>query len=141
KLTVDGKECDYLFYECLVPATEFETGPGFLLPVQDRKAILSDLLDKYGFNAKEKADFLEFWLEYLDADTAYLMIPQTQEMVDKVMPLDLSIPADTVYRIWFGFAPVCEDASQISVLPEALIRPIIREGFTVVEWGGAIITP
>ncbi len=141
KLAVDGLGYDYLFYECLVPATEFETGPGFLLPVHDRKEILSDILDKYGFNAKEKADFLEFWLEYLDADTPYLMIPQSQEMVDKAIPLDLSIPADTVYRIWFGFAPVYQDASKIPALSEASIRPIIREGFTVVEWGGAIITP
>jgi hypothetical protein len=141
KLTIDGSEYDYLFYECLVPATEFETGAGFLLPVYEREAILSDILDKYGFNAKEKADFLEFWLEYLDADTAYLMIPQSQEMVDKALPLNLSTPADTVYRIWFGFEPVNSDALQLPVLPEALIRPIIREGFTVVEWGGAVITP
>ncbi len=56
------------------------------------------------------------------------------------MPLLLSIPADTVYRIWFGFKPVNSDALQLPVLPEDFIRPIIREGFTVVEWGGAVIT-
>lgn len=50
------------------------------------------------------------------------------------MPLTFSVKPDSIYRIWFGFAEYSGD----EIMPPE-IMPIIRKGFTVVEWGGAVL--
>lgn len=50
------------------------------------------------------------------------------------MPLTFSVKPDSIYRIWFGFSEYSGD----EITPPE-ITPIIRKGFTVIEWGGAVL--
>lgn len=62
------------------------------------------------------------------------MYPMLTDSVDAAMPVSFSVNPDSIARIWFGFAH--HDESEIKK-PE--ITPIERKGFTVVEWGGAVL--
>lgn len=62
------------------------------------------------------------------------MYPILTDGVDAAMPVSFSVNPDSITRIWFGFAH--HNGSEIKK-PE--ITPIERKGFTVVEWGGAVL--
>ena len=49
------------------------------------------------------------------------------------MPLTFSVKPDSIYRIWFGFAEYSGD----EIMPPE-ITPIVRKGFTVIEWANAV---
>lgn len=92
------------------------------------------ILKKYKFNEQEINDFVEYWREYLDEGTDYVMYPAETEVVDEAMPIETSAEIDSRYRIWFGFSRDIPDDVR-----EPEITPIVRNGFTFVEWGGAVI--
>ena len=109
----------------------FQTEEGFLVPAGKRDEVFRRVLADYGFNEQETADFIEYWSDYLKGGTDYLMYPM---LTDAAMPVSFSVNPDSITRIWFGFAH--HDESEIKK-PE--ITPIERKGFTVVEWGGAVL--
>ena len=131
--TADGSRYEYLFYESFVEKTEFQQEEGFLIKAEERKARLEEILECYGYSPKEIQDFTEYWQEALKPELDYVMYPMETEKVNEVMPIDFSEEPDSLYRIWFGFVP---DRGEAVKEPE--VTPILREGFTVVEWGGAI---
>ncbi|MCL2159075.1 MAG: hypothetical protein FWH48_06690 [Oscillospiraceae bacterium] len=134
-----GEAHGYLFYESIADTFTFNKTKGFALrgavTEKERARDFRDILKLYGFNEAEICDFIEYWGSRLDLDKAYHMYPQT-EKIDEAMPLVIAPTPDTVYRIWFGFAPASED----DLPPECPeIVPIVREGFTVIEWGGYVL--
>lgn len=129
-----GNSYGYLFYEALVKKKAFQTEEGFLIPADNRDETFRRILTAYGFNEQETADFIEYWSDYLKGVTDYLMYPMLTDGVDAAMPVSFSVNPDSITRIWFGFAHY--DGSEIKK-PE--ITPIERKGFTVVEWGGAVL--
>jgi hypothetical protein len=62
------------------------------------------------------------------------MYPILTDVVDEAMPVSFSVEPDSIYRIWFGFAKY--DGGEVT---EPEVNPVIRNGFTVVEWGGAVL--
>ena len=129
-----GNSYGYLFYEALVKKKAFQTEEGFLIPADNRDETFRRILTAYGFNEQETADFIEYWSDYLKGGTDYLMYPMLTDGVDAAMPVSFSVKPDSITRIWFGFALYGGGGIKN---PE--ITPIERKGFTVVEWGGAIL--
>lgn len=130
----DKNSYGYLFYEALVKRKAFSTEEGFIIPSNKRAEAFREILTSYGFNEQETADFIEYWADYLKDGTDYVMHPMLTEGVDNAMPLTFSVKPDSIYRIWFGFAEYSGD----EIMPPE-ITPIVRKGFTVVEWGGAVL--
>ena len=128
-----SEEYDFLFYESRSKARWFQTETGFVLTPDNREAQMEEILDLYGFNEKEKADFIEFWQEKLDADKTYVAYPQGTECLEQVMPLEFSVEPDHLFRLWFGF----KECSEAPKLPA--VEQIERGAFTVVEWGGYLL--
>lgn len=135
KLTdATGNSYGYLFYEALVKKNAFQTEEGFLIPADDRDETFRRILAAYGFNEQETADFIEYWSDHLKDGTDHLMYPLLTDGVDTAMPVSFSVKPDSMTRIWFGFAVY--NGEEIKT-PK--ITPIVRKGFTVVEWGGAVL--
>ena len=132
--TADGEKQGYLFYESNTLASFFQTDEGFVVRADEREEIYRRVLESYGFNEQEILDFIEYWSVYLEAGADYVMYPILTDVVDEAMPVSFSVEPDSIYRIWFGFARY--DGGAIT---EPEIDPIIRNGFTVVEWGGAVL--
>lgn len=132
-LLVDEKKYGFLFYESIASPSDFQTKKGFLVKAENRAEQFEKILDAYGFNQTEKADFIAYWTQRLDPDRDYAMYPQTTERVNALMPIHVSQPPNHVFRLWFGFRATDEQ-------PEApAIVPFERGGFTVIEWGGAVL--
>ena len=132
--TADGEKQGYLFYESNTMASFFQTKEGFVVMADEREETYRLVLENYGFNEQEIQDFIEYWSVYLEEGEDYVMYPILTDVVDEAMPVDFSVEPDSIYRIWFGFARY--DGGEIT---EPEIEPIIRSGFTVVEWGGAVL--
>ncbi len=131
---INGNSYGYLFYEALVKKKAFQTEEGFLVPADKRDETFRRILTSYGFNEQETADFIEYWSDYLKDGADYLMYPMLTDGVDAAMPISFSVRPDSIYRIWFGFA--FYDGGEIKT---PAVTPIVRDGFTVIEWGGAVL--
>jgi len=141
---IDGSingEGDYLFYEAIVPDEGFQKNYGFLIKSDNIVKDIENVLEMYGFNEKEKCDFLEYWIEKLEKDTSYIFYPQQNKEVDLVMPIVLSKEPDNIFRLWFYIEPLSEENAKD--LNNKIIKPdniekIKREGFYLIEWGGIL---
>ncbi len=51
--------------------------------------------------------------------------------VDAKVGLDIHPAPDSVFRLWFAISPADAPVS----LPEPEVAPMVRQGFTAVEWG------
>lgn len=112
---------------------EFIADSGFLISDKNKAIELDNLLVRYGFNELERMEFLEYWTKKLEGSEYYFASLLPQRELDKVAPLKITPTPDNVYRLFFNFYPVAKDFK----FAEPFVRPLKREGFTVVEWGGS----
>ena len=129
------KSYDYLFWE----------GLGLEYPIQDKGFVVeqsqlenffNDKLVKLGLNAKESADFKEYWLGRL-TDKPYYKISFVRKFeFDQIAPLTVSDNPDTVIRVMMTASAL--DAFE-EMEPQIFDRTPARNGFVVAEWGGALL--
>lgn len=120
----------FLFYEAdIVP--DYQTEEGWAVALEDLAGWMEDILPRYGLNETEVADFVDYWTEHLPPFPYYLFYPQDQAICDRLVPLSVDPAPDSVLRIWFHVV----GAYAAFDLPEPVIAPFERRGFTVTEWG------
>ncbi|MCR5032767.1 MAG: hypothetical protein K6A92_07890, partial [Lachnospiraceae bacterium] len=109
---------------------------GFYLPAESRDQAMLSVLSAYGLTPSEALEFVEYWDEYLEKDVDYHMYPQLNAICDEAMPITITPAPDSILRIWMLFEEdLGEEASPVK---EPDVQPFIRDGFTVVEWGGMV---
>jgi hypothetical protein len=130
----DGRVYPYLFWE----------GRGGLYVSPNRYWVvkqssvhdfLVSTLARLGLNTKETADFLEFWKPRMQSATYYKIGFYGTNVMNQLAPLSLSETPDTLIRILMDYQPL---EAPIKANPPILPKTPIREGFTVVEWGGVL---
>jgi len=129
----DGQTYPYLFWEGHKKGG-FSPDRGFSVKRDDLEQFLNESLDKLGLTAREKSDFIEFWLvRMLENPEPYFYISflGTADF-NKVAPLEITPAPDTLIRIFMYYNPV----SKPFMVAEQNLTSIPRNGFTVVEWGG-----
>lgn len=134
QLLWNGKTFNSLYWEGY--GHEYPTAnKGFVVKQSDLVSTLNQHLDKLGLNAKEKQDFLDFWLPKLP-NSPYLRLTwfMTPEM-NKLAPLSVSPKPDTTIRIFLDYEALDKP---ITIKPQQLYSPK-RIGFTLVEWGGLLL--
>ncbi len=133
----DGLEYTYLFYEADVRDELFETEKGFAVPAEKREAVYERVLTAYGLNQQEIADFIEYWSDRLEEGVDYMMYPQAEALVDRLMPMEIAPAPDHLLRLWFVFEEATgndlEDTMELTEIP-----PADRSGYYGIEWGGAV---
>ncbi len=123
---------EYLFWEAEL---DVKTDPneGFCVKGIDTKEFLEEKLTHMGLNAKERADFMEFWVPVL-AKNNYNLITFAEEEYTEKAKLDIEPTPDTIIRIFMVYTPL---EAPVEVKEQELM-PHTRSGFTVVEWGGKV---
>ncbi|MFA5030838.1 MAG: hypothetical protein WC495_04575 [Patescibacteria group bacterium] len=113
-----------------------EATTGWIVTRENLNAFLNEKLDEVGLNEKEKNDMMSFWIpEMLKKDVPYYRISFFQTVtMDSFIPMDITPTPDTYFRLFLDWNPLT-DISGISIQPEKL-QHFVRNGFTVVEWGG-----
>ena len=88
-----------------------------------------------GLNEREANEFIIYWLPHLEANKYNFIRFQTEEEINKNMPLDVTPKPDTVIRIMMEWKALDE---KIEVKEQKLEKKE-RNGYTMVEWGGTKI--
>lgn len=113
------------------------SGEGFVVAQENLLSTLKSQLSLQGLNQKETKDFLEFWQPRLP-HTPYVRLTwlNTADM-NELAPLTVSPRPDTTIRVFLEFEGL---SSPVRLQPQKLVSPP-RRGFTLVEWGGLLLSP
>lgn len=126
---------DYLYYEASIP-DQLITKPkkGFVVPYEERKQFLTDLVTKMGLNEKERQQFVAYWEPILPKSPYYFIGVVSEDTLWNISPVFITPKPDRFLRVTLYFQPLAEK----TVVEEPVILPFNRTGFTAVEWGGIV---
>ncbi len=113
-----------------------EPSSGWIVAAADLPDFLDRRLSEVGLTTKERADMLSYWLPRMAAEAVpfyRVAFLQTREM-NQIAPLTINPQPDSFYRLFLDYLPLV--AKPILKLSPQKLEPIVRRGFTVVEWGG-----
>ncbi len=113
---------------------------GWVVARGDIPRFLVDKLTLLGLNAKEIADFNEYWVAKLAEDNApyHKIMFLDQEEFNLMAPLRVvgeKRPDQIIRVVMYAQATARKETLPVQVLPETPSR----DGFTVVEWGGSLL--
>lgn len=128
-----GREYYCLFWEG-VSHVPYDMTEGFVVAGEETEAFLEDTLKTLGLTDKEANEFIIYWLPRMEGN-AYNLICFQQEVYTDNARLTIDPSPDTVLRVFMVYKPL---EGMIRVVPQKL-ETTERNGFTVVEWGGAEI--
>ncbi len=129
----DGKEYYCLYWEG-VTEKALDLSRGACVRGEDTAAYLEWALAEMGLTAREANEFIIYWLPQLQ-ENAYNLISFQGKAYTDAAKLNVTPAPDSVLRVYMVAKPLSEP---IDVEPQEF-EPFVREGFTVVEWGGSII--
>jgi hypothetical protein len=127
----NGKEYYCLYWEGM-QATEWDFSRGFCVKGEDTAAFLEWALAEQGLTAREANEFIIYWLPLMQ-ENPYNVISFQTEAYTSTAVLDVTPTPDSTIRIMMAYYPSDE---AVEILPQHFETPV-REGFTVVEWGGS----
>ena len=128
-----GREYYCLFWEG-VSNTAYDFSTGFVVTGEETAAFLEDALAQLGLTEKEANEFMIYWLPQMEHNAYNRIAFQTEAYTESAV-LTVTPQPDSVLRVFMAWEPL-DKFEEIE--PQAL-EPFSREGFTVVEWGGAKI--
>lgn len=132
--TKTGRKLYALYWEG-INAVDSNMNEGFIIRGEDTIKFLEEKLEVLGLNEIEAEEFVIYWLPKLESNKYNFIRFQTEEEINKNMPLEISPKPDTIIRIMMEFKGLEEP---IKVREQKIVTPE-RTGFTVVEWGGTEI--
>ena len=127
----DGNEYNYLFWEA-ESDTVYDFSQGFCVAGEDTGEFLRETLSAMGLTAKEYNEFIVYWLPLMQGNT-YNLISFQSEAYTKSAVLTVTPAPDNLLRVFMAWKPLTE---AVEIAPQTFL-PFNRDGFTVVEWGGA----
>jgi hypothetical protein len=129
--SVEGERWPYLFYELSLRGWQselFQRDEGWCLAEDGAVDAMSELLGDYGFDARERLDFVEGWEHDLPPSRhGYAVYPQTE--VEHAGGVVIR-PALPLSRLWL----LVEDGAACDVDAPG-VEPFDRAGPHAVEWG------
>ena len=115
--------------------TEYDFSQGFCVPGGDTAAFLEDALAQLGLTRREANEFIVYWLPQMERNAYNLIAFQSDTYTDHAV-LTVTPEPDSVLRVFMAWKPL---KSAID-LPAQDLPAFSRDGFTVVEWGGAQVS-
>lgn len=109
---------------------------GFIVKGEDSAKFLEEKLEILGLNEREAEEFIIYWLPKLESNKYNYIRFAEDDYIKDNMPLDINPAPDTLIRILMEFKGL-EEPIEIKEQP---LKQVVREGYTVVEWGGTEIT-
>ncbi len=129
----DGKTYTCLFWEAEGMNT-FDLTRGVCVAGADTATFLEEHLEAMGLNGRECNEFIIYWLPRMEGNPYNLITFQQDAYTDQA-GLEITPAPDSLLRVFMAWKPLDR---WIDVEPQTF-EPFTREGFTVVEWGGAEI--
>ncbi len=129
----DGNEYSYLFWEGK-SKIKYDMSKGFVVKGEDTAEFLREKLEYMGLTPKEYNEFIVYWLPQMKENPYNLITFQNGIYTDNAK-LDIKPEPDSILRVFMAFKPLAKPVT----VREQTLEPFVRQGFTVIEWGGTII--
>ena len=134
---MDEKEYDYLFWDAKsqLDVTKTDIHAGFIVNKDSLTGFFATQLTAMGLTPREQQDFITYWCPLMqDSEKSYVHFMFNEEC-NSIATLDITPTPDHIFRVYM----IWSDASEINpaTIHEQKIESFHREGFSVVEWGGA----
>lgn len=126
----DGKEYYALYWEGILN-TEWDFSKGWCVRGEDTAAFLEWALAAQGLTAREANEFIVYWLPVLQENMYNVISFQTTAYTDAAH-LHITPAPESLLRIFMAYYATEEP---VDIAPQ-IFEDFVREGFTVVEWGG-----
>jgi hypothetical protein len=117
-------------------APTFDTTKGFVVKGSDTITFLEEKLAILGLTEREANEFIIYWLPKLENNPYNFIAFASMEMQNEYMPLEINPKPNTLIRVMMVYKKL---DNPIEVREQVLAPTPIRNGFTVVEWGGTEI--
>ncbi|MBQ7397325.1 MAG: hypothetical protein IJW09_00705 [Clostridia bacterium] len=127
----DGKEYYALYWEGLQYGA-WDFSKGFCVRGEDTAAFLEWALAELGLTPREANEFIVYWLPRMQDNPYNVISFQTTAYTDGAV-LEITPAPDSLLRVFMAYYP---SDVEIDILPQDF-DGFERQGFTVVEWGGA----
>lgn len=128
-----GQNYNYLYWEGETYA-QWDMSEGYVIKGKDTAAFLEDILEKMGMVPREYNEFIVYWLADMQQNP-YNLITFQQERYTEHAVLDVEPTPDNMLRVFMVYKALDKPIE----IEEPEIEPFVRNGFTVVEWGGTKI--
>ena len=126
----DGNEYSYLFWDARNDI-EWDFSEGFCVAGEDTGEFLRKTLSDMGLTPKEYNEFIVYWLPLMEGNP-YNLISFQRERYEESAGLTITPEPDSVLRVFMAW----KAAERPVDIPAQTVVPFVRDGFTVVEWGG-----
>lgn len=137
ELTYQNQTYPYLFWEGLGHGSYPDyRNRGVVVSQKDLRDTLYSQLSLLGLNNQESADFMDFWQNKLPTSPYVRLTWLGTKDMDELAPLTVNPLPDTKIRIFLEFEALNKP---VNLIPQILSAPK-RTGFTLVEWGGLLIS-
>ena len=127
-----GRTYSYLFWEG-ISDTEYDFSDAYCVAGSETAAFLEQILPQLGLTPREYNEFIVYWLPRMQDNPYNLIAFQTTAYTDAAA-LNITPAPETVIRVFMAYQPL--DSAVSVPEPQTLPPTPVREGFTVVEWGG-----
>lgn len=130
----------YLFWESEqeVPSHFINKNEGAIVSGSEAVAYLETQMEKFGMTSEERADFITYWGPILRTKTNLYIYLLFNEVCDAFASLEISPEPTQIGRFYVIWAAVPDDYNPS--LESQEIPEMQRDGFTVLEWGGAEVS-
>ena len=132
-IKANGKEYNYLYWEG-ESEKRANIDNGFCVKGSDTAEFLEEKLEELGLNRREANEFIVYWLPLMEQNEYNVISFDTKEY-ENAFKLHVNPAPDTVIRVFMTWYATDE---AVDIKPQNIETPV-REGFTVIEWGGAQI--
>ncbi|MFI5204359.1 MAG: hypothetical protein ACHQF2_07665 [Flavobacteriales bacterium] len=134
-IKMNGNEYTYLFWEgtTQIERTEF-LNEGFEIFTDSLVPFFEKQLTVMGLTTKEQQDFITYWVPRMSKYTLTQVHFIFNETFNEYANLNISPKPDNLFRVFMLWAPVYA-LRKTELVPQEIPR-VVREGFTVIEWGG-----
>ena len=129
-----GREYYCLFWEGESDAA-YDFSTGYCVTGKDTAVFLERALAQLGLTEKEANEFIIYWLPRMESNAYNLVSFQSEAYTDSA-ELTIDPAPDTVIRVFMAWKGLDQPEK---ITPQELTT-VERNGFTVVEWGGAEVS-
>jgi hypothetical protein len=113
---------------------KWDMSKGFVVSGAETENFLKEKLQYLGLTPREYNEFIVFWLPIMQ-NNKYNLITFAGEEYENIARLHITPQPDSIQRVMMVFKPL-EEYIKIDVQE---LKPFVRKGFTVIEWGGTEI--
>jgi len=128
----DSKEYSYLFWEGESNNVNWDLSKGFVVEGNDTADFLQRKLSEIGLLPKEYNDFISYWLPEMEQNKYNLIAFQGDQYTENAQ-LIINPKPNSILRVFMAYKPLTYRVN----IKEQTFNQFERDGFTVVEWGGA----